>query len=378
MDKRCGKVVQDVDFQVGDDLNVIHDVWSAEACCDKCENEHGCKSWVLGFWGGCGGKPCVCYLKRGQPQEFQKVPYKGLVAGVMPQSETSADPRSDFQDVSGNNVNHGYLASDLDKYVNEPRKEHKHEKRAGPTLFCYMVIMPKGYEPKLVKVQLEIQAGVFTCDDFALYSQSDEPVHIGSLGTQTVVTVPIPGEPAWLAPVPNTADNVWHNTNVFARAWKKIGKDGTFEKYDYIIKADPDAVFLPGRLRDRLQERGFDASSDSLFFLNCAQWGSLQGPLEVMSKAAAKAFHSEWGQQRCFDELPWKDWGEDWFVNNCLPKLGARPVEGYDLLDDKWCTHSTPKCWDDKKAAFHPFKTLDSWMKCAEDADGSDMLTFRK
>lgn len=326
--------------------------------------------------------PCVCYLKSTVPEASQiRQSYSGQIAGILP-TTISAVEEATLDGASSSWLRSrgasGYFASLHNKDNEVSDTTTLPSSPSGPTLFCYLVIMPKGYEPRLVKAQLKIETGVFACQGFVVYSQSEKPVHIGSLGVQSFDTVPIPGPPAWLAPVPNTADKVWHNTNVFARAWKHIGEAGEFRKFDFTVKADPDAVFMPARLRTNLQERSIAASSDSLFFLNCAQWGSLQGPLEVMSNAAAKVFHSVEGQQRCFNELPWRDWGEDWFVNNCLPKLGARAVTGYDLLDDQWCTHNPPNCWDDRKAAFHPFKTLDTWMKCKDETDGTDTLTFRK
>jgi len=148
------------------------------------------------------------------------------------------------------------------------------------------------------------------------------------------------------------------------------------------VKADADAVFIPGRLQQRLSERNSDPD-DKIFFLNCAAWKSLQGPLEVISRGAGKIFFATDGQDRCFAELEWENWGEDWFVSSCLEKLGAHSEAGYDLLDDQWCAHGSVDCRNEQKVAYHPFKKLDDFMHCRSQAQQSsansdDLMTIRK
>jgi len=41
----------------------------------------------------------------------------------------------------------------------------------------------------------------------------------------------------------------WLNTLVFIKAWQLVKWDGRYQKHDWTVKVDPDAVFFPERLR---------------------------------------------------------------------------------------------------------------------------------
>jgi len=227
-------------------------------------------------------------------------------------------------------------------------------------------MMTTGYEPEIMKYLLPTGSGIFGCNAYSVFSI--EAVEIGRTQTGEVFSsIAIPGPNAWRGPIPGSNFPAWHNTNVFSRAWLQIGLKGLFKSHMWTVKADVDAVFIPSRLRSYVRLRGLNPRTDLLYFNNCQQWDSLQGPLEVMSNAAATAFFQLQGQNRCFESLKWQDWGEDWFVQHCLSLLGARPVDGYDIMDDQWCGQPAPNCLDGK-VAFHPFKSLAAFRQCAEQA----------
>lgn len=182
-----------------------------------------------------------------------------------------------------------------------------------------------------------------------------------------VVSQAIPGDKAYLAPVRGSSNLVWHNTGPFLRAWKLMLSQGEYKKYGWSVKVDPDAVFSPQKLRMRLQTR-VDAGmgpEDEVYVINCAQWGSLQGPLEVYSAAGATKFYTSLDQ--CTGSLNWQSWGEDWFMSRCMDMIGVKRETGYDFLKDKWCDDQMPTCSEDM-VAFHPFKTQDSYMQCVRTA----------
>merc|ERR1711988_631777 len=42
----------------------------------------------------------------------------------------------------------------------------------SPSLFCFSVFRSEGYEPDLMRAQLHQRAGIFSCDEFAVVSDS--------------------------------------------------------------------------------------------------------------------------------------------------------------------------------------------------------------
>lgn len=233
---------------------------------------------------------------------------------------------------------------------------------ANPTLFCYAVALQNTAEPWLMVVQLQRRTGIFGCHQYSIFSDGNLTLGWGPWGS--VEAVPIPGDPAWHAPVPGSDELVWHNTGVFARAWARMQETNIYKDYDWTVKVDPDSAFFPGLLQSRLAEMQISQNmnpEEPMYLVNCQRWYSFQGPLEVLSRGAATRFIPGVGQ--CMAQLNWKDWGEDWFVSKCLDTLGVQKREGFHLLDDYWCAHQDVEC-SDGKPAFHPMKSTDDMEKC--------------
>lgn len=262
--------------------------------------------------------------------------------------------------------------------------------KALPTLFCWALALKGGVEPWLLVVQQQMGTGIFGCHAYTTFS--DEALALGMGDNLTigflpdgapVRTVAIPGEKAWLGPVSGSPLNVWHNTVVFARAYAWIRDSGLAEKHDWTVKVDPDTVFLPGILQRQIHamyssSRYMEKLDPTVpvYLVNCKQWYSLQGPLEMFSRAAAAKFFS--GFENCQATLNWRDWGEDWFMQHCLDHLGVQEREGFNLLNDGYCQseyghtghdyneevkmHGTT-CVDGKPA-YHPYKTTVALRTC--------------
>merc|ERR1712238_522172 len=45
----------------------------------------------------------------------------------------------------------------------------------------------------------------------------------------------------------------WVNTGMFIQVWKAIGEANVYQNYDWVVKVDADAVFVPERLQERIQ-----------------------------------------------------------------------------------------------------------------------------
>eukprot|EP00428_Durinskia_dybowskii_P049761 CAMPEP_0170327188 /NCGR_PEP_ID=MMETSP0116_2-20130129/64478_1 /TAXON_ID=400756 /ORGANISM="Durinskia baltica, Strain CSIRO CS-38" /LENGTH=513 /DNA_ID=CAMNT_0010580259 /DNA_START=29 /DNA_END=1570 /DNA_ORIENTATION=+ len=259
------------------------------------------------------------------------------------------------------------------------------------TLYCFAVVKKDSAEPWLMRAQLVRNTGIFGCSESTLFS--DVPMKLdGGEGGRMYTTVAIPGEEAWKGNVPGISETVWHNTAVFLRAYRWIREQGVHKRHHWTVKVDPDTVFLPGSLQRELVGhfagpdywgegfmQHFDPETPQ-YVVNCRQWYSFQGPLEVISRAAAKQFFE--GIDQCEQTLSWKSWGEDWFAGHCLDQVGAQKREGFQFLNDMYCASPVneqgqtylevykqkgPTCTDGK-VAFHPYKTVDELVECLEQA----------
>lgn len=225
------------------------------------------------------------------------------------------------------------------------------EEWGSPSLFCFAVFRSEGYELELVKSQLEQSVGIFGCDEFAVLS--DKVLKV----TDSVETLIIPP----CEEVGVSKDGTAANTLVFMQAWRVISTEARYKAHDWVIKADPDTVIIVDRLRPHLQP----FTGENVFIQNCAKysgpgWPMMYGSLEAFSVAAIEAYFKE--AERCRTELDWETWGEDMFMGNCLTLLGARPEFDGGLTGDAACLSAD--CADGTTAAYHPFKSPESWFTC--------------
>jgi len=227
--------------------------------------------------------------------------------------------------------------------------------RGVPSLFCFAIIRPTGYEPSLLKVQLERRVGIFDCDDFAVLSDTAFTLGQGPHGAVDTVTFP-------KTAVGVSSDGTAANTLLFMNAWEAVKKSTLNLQYDWTLKVDPDAVMLPARLRHHLAPY----PDQSVYVKNCgayqgAGWPKMYGALEAFSRRAMSAYFR--GAERCRSELDWHPWGEDIFIATCLDHLGVGSISDLDLVSDAACMGFSD-CGNWHAAAFHPFKSEDAWLTC--------------
>merc|ERR1711920_315678 len=72
----------------------------------------------------------------------------------------------------------------------------------------------------------------------------------------------------------------WVNAGIFIQVWKAIQKEGIWKSKDYTVKADPETVFLPMRLRAKLENQ--KVTDNGIYFENCPYvaygfFGALEG-----------------------------------------------------------------------------------------------------
>jgi len=98
----------------------------------------------------------------------------------------------------------------------------------------------------------------------------------------------------------------------------------------------------------------------------------MYGSVEIFSKGAMMAYSE--GIAKCAKILPWKDWGEDYFMTRCMDQIDVGRLEMFDLVGDNVCVgpgqSGTGDCSEGERAAFHPFKDIEEWNNCFNNAAG--------
>merc|ERR1719188_2161959 len=131
-------------------------------------------------------------------------------------------------------------------------------------------------------------------------------------------------------------------------------------KHDFIVKVDPDAVFIPvtlkAEIRKKVPEVGRDELAPALYFRNCRFQDRLWmfGAVEVLSSAAMELYF--YGRDStCKQSLDYYNMGEDTFLSRCLDQLHVKAVEDLTLLADGYCNEAPGACTSNQ-VAYHPFK----------------------
>lgn len=226
-----------------------------------------------------------------------------------------------------------------------------------PSLFCWSYSQTHGYEWETILLQRAHVYSIFSCNDWAVFTL--EPGDLGSGATTTAIYGP-PAQVGW-----QPGGQLILNTDLFLRVWGKIKEGTQFKKNQWTVKVDVDAVFFPDRLREHLRWKG-NPWHNKVYFKNCQDFNSMQGPLEVYSRAAMDTFFE--GMLRC-KEWVHGNFGEDIFMQHCMPILGINFLVDWQMVADQYC-HTLPytcACDDNSafwKAALHPCKSADTWLKC--------------
>jgi len=291
---------------------------------------------------------------------------------------------------------------------------------SGPSLYCFSLMMPFGYEPSLLATQRMRGIGIFSCDEATVFS------NLTQLVTGEPSPVPIQLVEGSLAVAYGGRWGTALNTGVFNRLWTEVIRQGRYRHHDWVVKVDPDAVFFPERLRQMLalstpmkrvhthgkepdqfkcgvcqakdkpgttcfahvrdlQRQGNTCSKsleiaaravaadgcdctcddfacdlpDEAMYLNNCKWG-LHGPIEVFSRRAVAMYVA--GLPKCVELLS-NPWGEDKFMDQCMIKLGVKRVDEFHLLSETACGEQPAPCGT-SDVAFHPFKSIPSYVAC--------------
>merc|ERR1712029_1052177 len=136
----------------------------------------------------------------------------------------------------------------------------------------------------------------------------------------------------------------WINTGMFTQIWKKIAEAGEYQKADWVMKLDADAVFIANRMKVWLKQNELVPPA-GIYLENCkfVDYGYF-GNLEVYSTQAFSTLVQN--IDSCKQTLNWKvgvkdgkygPMGEDLFAQSCLDSVGIRRKEAFDITTDGAC-----------------------------------------
>jgi len=239
------------------------------------------------------------------------------------------------------------------------------------SLFCVALCFPVGYELGLLRAQYALgKHGVFSCNTWSVYSNRTLRLSAAN-ATPIARTGVINGSlDAKVGGKYGTA----LNTDVFVRFWNKVSKDPKAWKANWIVKLDPDTLFLPGRFRALVSSEPLNGHEpEHGWWLNNCHLG-MHGPIEVLSRAALATYSKGW--ESCVNGSAGEHGQEDVYLRVCLNELGVQQVDAFNLLyEAKLACQERPASWNPYRppcfaaqVAFHPFKSITSYMHCYQEA----------
>jgi len=249
----------------------------------------------------------------------------------------------------------GYIlpgpVGERDRWTLEKRSE-------GPSMFCWALVLPRGEEPALLLRQLREGVGIFSCDAHLSVSNASLKIAFGSAANRLKTAVI---EAYLFTPLGGKYFTAL-NSPVFIKAWHAVFQDGQYRNYDWTLKLDADAVFVPDRVRTLLGDHCSGGRGDCRAKYLANFGGDVHGPVEALSGQAMERYAS--GEARCRDQVDYSDKGEDWYLALCMDLLDIPGEEEPRLLSDWHLDQGFPSPCDTLHATFHPFKTWDYYSRC--------------
>jgi len=255
----------------------------------------------------------------------------------------------------------------------------------GLSLFCFSVYTENtgsdkvSKELQLLQMQHDKAQSLFSCAEWAVYSDVVVPLGGGDMTTQVEDT-----KGDWHL-LRRKDTHTWVNTGMFVRVWKKIQDAGHYSNHNWVIKVDADAVFFPSKLGSVLQ--GVRVPEEGLYMENCkfVDWGYF-GNLEVFSKQAFQTLLDN--VDTCYDAIDWKlgvhggkygPMGEDLFAQQCMDMMKVSKQENFMLSTDGACEADRPEgqkknkkfipnCAGVSTPSIHPLKEPTKYSECWEAA----------
>lgn len=239
--------------------------------------------------------------------------------------------------------------------------------KGTPSLFCFSLMRSSGYEFTIMEGQVNNSIGIFECDEAALFS-ADGVVNVGK-GPDGKAVPTIKVDPAV---VRTTADGTAGNAKLFANLWDKVIEDGRWRNHAWTVKADPDAVLVPARLRWHMAAH----TGEKVYVLNCNKFPEspnfpmMFGSVEIFSFQAMETFSS--GKEACKSAMGQylESWGEDYYLGKCMDLIHVGRIADFGVVGDSVCTGAD--CNNQGIGSFHAFKSWDAWADCHKKTRAAD------
>lgn len=164
------------------------------------------------------------------------------------------------------------------------------------------------------------------------------------------------------APTPKAEWGSFSNIDAFQQIWKEVQGKGSYRNFDWTVKVDADAVFLPNRLKMHLVKLRTPLGA-RVYLENVNYQFKFMGALEVVTTEALDLFLEQ--SHTCLRGV--HAGGEDFFMKGCMDALGVDHMSDFDLLRDKYAAQDGP-CNDGWGVAYHFHKKVISWNWCYNEA----------
>lgn len=234
------------------------------------------------------------------------------------------------------------------------------------SIFCFSVVRKNSGEVDLVRSQLQLPGGIFSCDDFMVFSDA---THEELPDIPHLYTLALTDRNA----VAGALTATWVNADEFIAAWARLIDENHYSFHDWTLKADPDAVFLAPLLIKHLEQFSSQLQYGAGIYLKNCRDGpralELFGSVEIVSTLGVTTLGANRDQCTAMEHSLM---GEDLWLQQCLMQIGVQGVEGYSLLADGYCPTSTDasRCTP-PSVAFHPMKTSGQWIACFSELENA-------
>jgi hypothetical protein len=218
--------------------------------------------------------------------------------------------------------------------------------QAGTSMYCFMAILPNTTEEALMKVHKKNWKSIFACNASSVFHTWRSNSAQWDTGSATLV-----------------------NTDVFINVWNQVKEDGRYLRYDWTVKVDADAAFVPDRLRSHLWMLRPPAGS-AIYLKNTMEDKGLSndqflGAIEILSRKAVQTYF-DLALPGCKDSLGLQT-GEDGYLKGCLDAIGVGFMHDGNILKPD---SAASFCSDTNHVVFHPLKCTQAIQMCYNLIDG--------
>jgi len=258
----------------------------------------------------------------------------------------------------------------------------------GPSILCVIVVRP-GEEAKLLAQQFLEGIGVFSCDDYILFSSvASEELFAAWKNEWGLKRWPVKGP---IVEVLETSLDVVTggefdgplNIPVYDEVWRKVYQDGRYTLHDWTLKLELFTVLHPTNLKNVLQVHCSPDTPNgcpSMFLTNDGP--NLHSPIEALTSGAVEKL-GEQGLDFCKREMSanWTNQSEDAYLLDCFKTFAPDQIVGKkepNLLMDFKLQKVDPHC-DTSHGSFWQFDSWGATMSCLGQAGysaavGSNMI----